>query len=36
VLSLADLGTVLTRTRKRTTLTLWMRRPTMRRATRFV
>jgi hypothetical protein len=30
MLSLADLGTALTRIRKSTTLTSWMRRPTMR------
>jgi hypothetical protein len=36
VLSLADSGTVLTRTRKSTMLTSWMRRSTMRRAMRFV
>jgi hypothetical protein len=35
MLSLADSGTTLTRTRRSTTLTLWMRRPTMSRATRF-
>jgi hypothetical protein len=41
VLSLADLGIALTRTRKSITLTSWMRRltmrrPMMRRALRFV
>jgi hypothetical protein len=35
MLSLADSGTTLTRTTKSTTLTSWIRRPMMRRATRF-
>jgi hypothetical protein len=36
MLSIADSGTALTRTRKSITLTSWMRRPMIRRTLRFV